>query len=866
VKNPYPSLAACLYKFGVLEDTRPPGVADSTTETNRWLAALLANDPAKRPIHFVPESTPDKPENGAIHTAAQKTFHYTVNTLLFNLESKLNRTPDQEPKPKTALNQYSAGEPSIALLTPQQEAGLYWLGNQLVQLSITRNHHPIFTYRDNNGEIKPQKHFNQLNSCLKRLKGIIVASQLDSPDPQLAEAINAFSFPPLHALAKAEEKEWIERSKTQEYKEIFLDLNPNRPLNGEPESAEATTSALDPIQPKEIEGFRADEIVRYHTIKRQQTSNPQVNNPEAWTLIDQSPGAPVLEQTKLYVWSQAQALLQKAEQTPGVGFQLPEARWSNTRHYALPHALRRMYEALVKQNTDLAELDPSAELLQILQKEQFSFGIATACERTGTDYHQFKTAWNRLLEQSPRIIQTSTRPEAILKVLKEINPQGSTANKLRFLEEFAVTGGYCIEISPRQEQYREQISAILVNSVSEIQDEQLKALSRQTAPGQSPNNETNKGPRNTGAALEPVLRTPISGVLRREIETNIRTVLKKELEQDPKLKDALLEIRKTSADLRGGTYNVENKASALTYIAAKLAESPQAIETSPRVLVPPGAQFHRNLEYLSDHIPDLKFLKEEELTGAALGYLNAKRQPEKDYCLRLAEYGNPELTRSILCEVQQAIVFLHRTEPLPIALAEGRKQLSLLTTPAHQLSYEEREANRDYFAGLARASTLWRNQSEQQQYRVPQKGYSTLQYARNLSQNRLNNEFFKNKLPFSLQMQTDLLILGLNILEKWKANPVEQNNPKRHLPALQKLSQKLQRTLEIDSTQAQEEAKDALNIPEIILEKTEHALFNFLRAEKARIGQELLQLSPRSHQSHEQKSRNTTGIPAHLSV
>jgi len=51
VKNPYPSLAACLYKFGVLEDTRPPGVADSTSETNRWLAALLANDPAKRPIH-----------------------------------------------------------------------------------------------------------------------------------------------------------------------------------------------------------------------------------------------------------------------------------------------------------------------------------------------------------------------------------------------------------------------------------------------------------------------------------------------------------------------------------------------------------------------------------------------------------------------------------------------------------------------------------------------------------------------------------------------------------------------------------------------------------------------------------------------
>ena len=260
------------------------------------------------------------------------------------------------------------------------------------------------------------------------------------------------------------------------------------------------------------------------------------------------------------------------------------------------------------------------------------------------------------------------------------------------------------------------------------------------------------------------------------------------------------------------------------------------------MLVHPGTQFHRNLEYLIDHVPGFRHLKEQELSGAALGYLEAKRKPQKDYCLRLAEHGDPELTRTIKCHVDQAILFLQREESLPVALAHARQQLFILTTPAHQLTYEERQANRDYFAGLARASTLWRNKEEQEQYRVPQKGYSTLHYASNLAQNRLNNEFFQNKLPFSAQMQTDFLILGLNILEKWKSNPLARNNPKRHLPNLQNLSRKLEKTLQIDGAQAQQEAKEGLNLPEIILEKTEQALFNFLRAENQNIAQELLHL------------------------
>ena len=561
MNSPYNALAANLYKFGVIDDTPHPGPVSaanqpsSTTLTNRWLQALLTKDLAKRPIQFVPQTAPDKPENAALHTAAQKTLHYTVNALLFNLECKLVQplAPDAEvPNRQRTGQQLSAGGQDagnqIRLLTTKEEAALYWLSNQLIQKSITRTIHPIFTYRDNNGEIKHQKHYNQLNSCLKRLKGVITASRLthqttineaqsQSPD-EVAQAINALRFPSLQDLAKAEEAEWREKAKTQEYNEIFLDLNPVNPFNTGSDSAEDT---VDRTQPNELEGFRTDEIVRYHVAKRQQKTNPEVNNLLAWTLADQPPSntTPALEETKRYVWEKAGALLQKAEQTPGIGFQLPEARWSGTRNYALPHALRRMYDALDKQNQDLAELDPSPEVLEALQHEHFSLGIAKACERTTIPYTHFKTAWDKQLEGNPNIIQNTTRPEAILKVLKQIDPRGDTAQKLRFLEEFAVTGGYCIEISPKQQQYREQITDILANSVSEIQ------LQRLNYPGPTkPGSDLTSPAPQKGSLLEPILRTPISGILRREVEANVRALLRKDLEADPQLKEALCRNQK----------------------------------------------------------------------------------------------------------------------------------------------------------------------------------------------------------------------------------------------------------------------------------------------------------------------------------
>ena len=859
MNNPYPALAANLYKFSVIGEA--PRLAHSLPASpaapgpvmdNGWLSALLAIEPARMPIRFVPEPAPDKPENAALHTAAQKTLHYTVNALLHNLEIRLNQPqpPDSESKSKPT-SPASRTPRDAHLLNSEEEAALYWLANQLLQKSVTRTNHPIFTYRNDNGEIKRQKHFNQLNSSIKRLRGIITASRLGdhtllaqpSTEPnEVAHAIGALHFPNLADLVKAEEIEWNEKAKTQQYNEIFLDLNTLNPFNPGSEAAfsEPATNTVDRNQPNELEGFRAAEIIRYHAAKHEQKPNPETNNAQAWTLTPEPPlnGSQGLQETKRYVWDKAEPLFDKAEQTSGIGFQLPEARWTGNRTYALPHALRKMYEALEKQNQDLAELDPSVELLQTLQKEHFSLGIARACQITGYSYAEFKIAWDNQLQQNPQIIQTATRPEAIFKVLKQVHPQSDTATKLRFLEEFAVTGGYCIEISPRQQQYREQVTDILANIVSEIQ------LQRLTLAASSDTTQTESAAPNAqkGAALEALLRTPISSVLRRELEANVRLLLKKDLETDSQLKEAILELKKTSADLRDTTYIVQRKTDALNYILNKLADSPESIQTSAPVLIPPGTQFHRNLEFLIDHLPTLKHVKEEELTGAALTYLAAKKKPNQNYCLGLAEHGDPELTRKLQHQVDQAIVFLQREAPLPVALAQAREQLSILTIPAHQLTHEQRQANHNYFAGLARASTLWRNKFEQEQYRVPQKGYSALQYASNLAHNRLNNEFFKNKLPFSPQMQTDLLILGLNILEKWKSNPAPENNPRRHLPNLQKLSLKLANTLQIDSAQAQKEAQRGLNLPEIIREKTEQALFNFLRAESANIAQELLQI------------------------
>jgi hypothetical protein len=816
------------------------------------------------PIRFVPEPAPDKPENASLHTAAQKTLHYTVNALLYSLETRFNQIEPSESN--NAKSPVSSGHqnlsPANGWLNTQEEAALYWLANQLLQKSVTRTTHPIFTYRDDNGEIKRQKHFNQLNSSIKRLRGIIAASRLGdqtlpSQEPtdaagsnpvsgthagELAQAINALRFPNLGDLVKAEEIEWREKAKTQEYNEIFLDLNTLNPFNPGSEATfhELQSEPIDQTQPSEMEGFQAAEIIRYHKARREHKTNPETNNPDAWTLMPEPAlnGSPGLQETKQYVWDKAGALFDKAEQTPGIGFQLPEARWTSNRTYALPHALRKMYEALEKQSQDLAELDPSAEVLQTLQKEQFSLGIAKACQITGYAYSKFKTAWDHQLQRNPQIVQTATRPEAIFKVLKQIDPSTEAATRLRFLEEFAVTGGYCIEISPRQQQYRELITDILANIVSEIQ------LQRVTTAAPLDTTDTGTTPSGTekGAVLQALLQTPISSVLRREIETNVRLLLKKDLETDTRLKEAILEIKKTSADLRDGTYIVQRKTDALNYILSKLADSPESIQTSAPVLTAPGTQFHRNLEFLIDHLPGLKHVKEEELSGAAITYLHAKKKPDQTYCLGLAEHGDPELIRKLQHQVDQAIVFLQREAPLPAALAHAREQLSILTTPAHQLTHEQRQANHDYFAGLARASTLWRNKAEQEQYRVPQKGYTALQYASNLAHNRLNNEFFKNKLSFSPQMQTDLLILGLNILEKWKSNGKPENNPRRHLPNLQKLSLKLANTLQIDSAEAQKEAHLGLNLPEIIREKTEQALFNYLRTESANIAHELLQL------------------------
>ena len=106
-------------------------------------------------------------------------------------------------------------------------------------------------------------------------------------------------------------------------------------------------------------------------------------------------------------------------------------------------------------------------------------------------------------------------------------------------------------------------------------------------------------------------------------------------------------------------------------------------------------------------------------------------------------------------------------------------------------------------------------------------------------------------------MQTDLLVLGLNILEKWKHNPVAENNPKRHLASLSNLSAKLAQTLQVDSVQAQEDAQRGLNLPEIILEKTEQAIFQFLRAESFSITQETLQL-PANQNTLAQTARSKT--------
>jgi hypothetical protein len=867
VNNPFPALAATLYKFGVIDQTPPanstttsPTANRSNNSANQWISALLAQNPAKMPIRFAPEAAPDKPENAALHTAAQKALHYTVNALLFNLENNLNR-PELSDHSNNARHPAQApgqnGSAEAILLNDKEEAALYWLANQLLLKSITRTLHPIFTYRDDNGEIKRQKHYNHLNSCIKRLRGVITASRLGDQTArhETAQAIDALHIPKLPELVTSEEAEWREKARTEQYNEIFLDLNNTNPFNP---SAEASLpeplNEPDRTQPSELEGFLTPEIIHYHAAKRQYQTNPQLNNLQAWTLAQASSNlTPALEQTKRYVCETTTALLEKAEQTPGVGFQLPEARWSN-RTYALPQALRRIYAALEKQNQDLTELDPAPELLHTLQHEHFSFGIAKACHVTGFSYKDFKLAWDKQIALNPNLIQTATRPEAILKVLKQIAPDTNSFAQLRFLEEFAVTGGYAIEISPRQQQYREQISDILANTVSEIQ---LELLAHPSQPNsQNPNAGSPHLPQR-GTALEPVLRTPVSSILRRELETNVRTLLKKELETDLRLKESLQEIKKTSADFRDGTYIAPKKAQALDYILLRLADSPESIQTSPPVLIPPGTQFYRNLEYLVDHVPGFKHLKEEELTGAALAYLQAKKKPEKDYCLGLAEHGEPELTRKLQCQVDQAIVFLQRDIPISTALAQARAELALLTTPAHQLTYDQRLANRDFFAGLARASTLWRNKTEQEQYRVPQKGYSTLKYASNLAQNRLTNEFYQNKLPFSAQMQTDLLVLGLNILEKWKHNPVAENNPKRHLASLSNLSAKLAQTLQVDSVQAQEDAQRGLNLPEIILEKTEQAIFQFLRAESFSITQETLQL-PANQNTLAQTARSKT--------
>ena len=815
--NPFPLLAANLYRFRVI--TENPSV------NHDWLQALQDQQHHSQQLQLIPEASPaiDKPENGLPHTAAQKILHYTVNALLFNLENTLS----------SKLN----AQDTQPVLKPAQEAALYWLANQLIQKSVTRTNHPIFTYLDNNGEIKFQKHYNQLNSSIKRLRGVIAASSLEldagtEPNPDLLKATQALNFPPLDQLAKQEKAEWEEKKKTQAYNEIFLDLNPQAdPFDPEQLQLAAFGAITDKALPKETEGFDANQLKTYRSTRREQLTNPDLNNQEAWTLVDQN-GGPPLEHTKRYILQNVKLLLDKAEQTPGIGFQLPQQRWASNRTYAYPHALRRMYAALDKSGENLSELDPSTETLRQLQKEHFSFGIQTACRRTGIDYQAFRAAWNRQLQNNPALIQTHTRPEAIHNALKNLTQDPQQIS--RFLEEFAVTGGYCIEISPRQRQYREQISDILANMASEIQ---LATLQQKL----SLSNPSEKTPPK-GEALEPILRTPISGILRRELESNVRLLLKKELEQRQDIKDALAEIKQTSADLRAGTYLPKAKQAALNLLLESLATSPESIQTSPPVIVTPGSQFSRNLQYLTDHLPGLNHILEQDLTGAAKTYLDAKKRPEKDYCIRLAERGDPELTRQTLSETEQVIRFLEKQHSLKEALAEAKLALQQLTTPAHQLTFEERQTNKAYFEGLARAAVLWRNNTEHQQFQIPQKGYSTLRYARNLSANRLEDEFFRNKLAFSPQMQSDFLVLGVNILEKWKNNPDGANNPKRHLPTLYKLKNKLIRTLEIDPAHAQAEATKDLNLPEIILEKTETALFNFLRAQSAVIETQLLAL------------------------
>lgn len=829
--NPFPLLASHLYRFRV--------ITEIPKANHDWLQALLEQKPETQSLQLIPEASPatDKPENGLPHTAAQKILHYTVNALLYNLENKLT---------KLTPNPSGNAQSTQPILTPAQEAGLYWLANQFIQKSITRTNHPIFTYLDNNGEIKFQKHYNQLNSTIKRLRGVITASALETESNQeILKARKAISFPPLDQLAKLEKTEWEDKKKTQTYNEIFLDLNPQAaapldPLNLD-QPHERNTNNTDRAHPKEAEGFDTHQLRAYQNARKEQLTNPDLNNPEAWTLLEKDGNRPALNETKRYLLEHVKLLLDKAEQTPGIGFQLPQQRWASNRTYAYPHALRRMYEALNKAGENLSELDPSPETLQALQKEHFSFGIQTACTRTGISYEHFQAAWASQLLKTPNLINTHTRPEAILNVLKTLNQEPQQA--IRFLEEFAVTGGYSIEISPRQRQYREQVSDILANIASEIQ---LERLHQKTATHTNPDK-----PEARAEALEPILRTPISGILRRELESNVRQLLKKELEERPALQEALQEIKRTSADLRAGTYSIKAKQTALSLLIDNLAQSPESIRTSPPVTVSPGSQFSRNLQYLSDHLPGFNHLLEQELSGAAKAYLDAKKRPEQDYCVRLAERGDPQLTRQTLSETNQAISFLEKTQPLKEALDDAKQALQKLITPAHQLSFEDRQANKEYFEGLARAATLWRNHNEHEQFQIPQKGYSTLRYARNLSANRLEDEFFRNKLTFSPQMQSDFLVLGLNILEKWKNNPESENNPKRHLPTLHKLKNKLIRTLEVDPTEAQEEAKKDFNLPEIILERTETALFNFLRAQTADIQTQILALPSGSKQPNQ---------------